>query len=260
MIFDRQSGRHWWQIHEGILPVDVARKINDARIKVRNLIGSPGHFSIWWFLHVSCGGRGGVTAAVNIYTHKKYSHCILCKKMYLRRKPKNRGGKFVDWHIATWVDGKDHVFLVMDERWGCGKNNECIKKTRCLFYKSIMSIFCKKECFVGWRQCKIEEATILGWDEWQPKVWQNQWMCSCSSMRCILPWSSLYQMIWNEHEWARMKPWGCTHEKRRQDRTRSVSGPAGSTNAAFDGAGLAGPFFKQVLGGLQLYENHKDFR
>lgn len=50
-----------------------------------------------------------------------------------------------------------------------------------------------------------------------------------------------------------MKPWGCTHEKRRQDRLHSASGPAGSTDAAFDGAGLAGPFQVASSGrGLQV--------
>lgn len=67
-----------------------------------------------------------------------------------------------------------------------------------------MPVFCRKKCFVGWSQCK------------------NPLMYSSGRNELHFAWSSLYQMMWNELEWASMKPWGCTHEKRRQDRLHSV--------------------------------------
>ena len=204
MIFDRQSGRLWWQIHEGKTISWRGQRINDARTKVRDLML---YSRFWW-------GKGRGCCRSEHTCSKKYSHCMLCKTLCLRRKPKNRECKFVD----TWVEGV--LSSGADGKGSCcschgwamrlwWRQNERVKKPRCLFCKSVMPVFCRKKCCVGWSQCKI------------------QLMYSSSRNELHFAWSSLILCIkrcgmnMNEpdenHEDAHMKSEGPTDSTLCQD-------------------------------------------
>lgn len=194
------------------------QRINDARTKVRDLML---YSRFWWGK-----GRG---IAVNIHVARNTRTACFAKHCAFAESRRTENVNLLIPGLKVYCPlvlmGKDHVVLVMNERWGCDEGKMSVSRNPGVYFaKSVMPVFCRKKCCVGWSQCKI------------------QLMYSSSRNELHFAWSSFF--VSNDVEWtwmSQMKPWGCTHEKRRQDRLHSASGPAGSTDAAFDGAGLAGP-------------------